>query len=93
MLTPWFMSPWHATRMMLEAQHLMTSSVLRLLSGPPPQTVARRLNDRDGADTARESVTTNTPKTVAAHRALAVNKKQVRPTNKRSNRKRKGKSR
>jgi hypothetical protein len=90
MLTPWFMSPWHATRMVLEAQHLVTFSVLRLLSGPPTKTVARRLNDRDGADTAQESVTSKRPKTLAAQRALGVNKKQVRPKNKRASRKRKG---
>jgi hypothetical protein len=94
MLTPWFMSPWQATRMVIEAHRLMSVSVLRLLSGTNPRTAARRVNDdRDAPDTAEESEATRPHKTVAAHRAREVDKKRDRPRNKRSKRKGKGKSR
>ena len=91
MLTTWFMSPWQATRIALEAQHLMTFSVLRLLSGTHTQTAAR-LNDRDSAD-GQGSVTIKPLKPLAAHQILRVDKKRVRPTKKRSKPKGTNKSR
>jgi hypothetical protein len=91
--TTWFMSPWQATRIALEAQSVMTFSVLRLLSGTHTQTAAPGLKDPDAVDTAEESVAIRPRKTVAAQRALGVDKKRLRPTNKRSKRKGKGKSR
>jgi hypothetical protein len=91
--TTWLMFPWQATRIALETQRVMTFSVLRLLSGPHTQTASPGLNDRDAVPIPAESVTITPHKTVAAQRSLGVNKKRLRPTNKRSKRKGKGKRR
>lgn len=95
--TPWLMFPWQATRIALDAQNRMTFGVLRLLSGTRTQTASPGLNDRDSvhipAELPAESVAITPHKTVAAQRSLGVNKKSLRPTNKRSKRKGKGKRR
>jgi hypothetical protein len=91
MLTPWFMSPWHATRIVLEAQRLMTLSTLRLLSGTHT-TTGRRLNNLDSSGTVDAACMTTTrdppaastrnpPKTIEA-RAAGVDQKRVRPRKK-----------
>ena len=91
--TTWFMYPWQATRIAIETQSVITCSVLRLLSGTHTQTAPPRPHDRDAVDTEEGSVAIKPRKTVAAHGALGMDKKRLRPTNKRLKRKRKSKSR
>ena len=91
--TTWCMYPWQATRIAIEAQSVLMSSVLRSLSGTHMQMARFRPYDRDAVDAPEESVATKPRKTVAARRALKVDKKRLRPTNKRSNRKGKRKGR
>ena len=91
--TTWFMYPWQATRIAIETQSVITCSVLRLLSGTHTQTAPPRPHDRDAVDTEEGSVAIKPRKTVAAHGALGMHKKRLRPTNKRLKRKRKSKSR
>jgi hypothetical protein len=83
MLTALIMAPWHATRIMFEAQRRVTFSVLRLLSessSPLP-----RLSDRRALDKAEDSVTAS-PKNVAAQRSTIVAKKRLRAKSKSSKR-------
>jgi hypothetical protein len=84
MLTPLIMSPWHATRILLEAQRRMAFSVLRLVFGS--DTRNPRPSDRRATGKAEASVTTSPPKIVAAHRATRVDKKRARPKSKPSKR-------
>ena len=84
MLTPLMMSPWHATRIVLEAQRRLAFSVLRLVSGA--HTSTPHLSERSATNKKEAFVTTSPPKIVAAHRATGVDKKRVRPRKKLSKR-------
>jgi len=84
MLTPFIMSPWHATRIMLEAQRRMAYSFLRLVSGTYTETP--HLSERGTTHKQEASVTTSRPKIVAAHRATGAETKRVRPGKKSSKR-------
>jgi hypothetical protein len=100
MFGSWFISPWQAARMSLEAQRAMAFSFLRFASGgiagpaATAPTVEPRTVEQSGSVTPARPVTTKRPKTVAARQAPGVSKKRARPkSNKRTRRKQKNKGR
>ena len=100
MFGSWFISPWQAARMSLEAQRTMAFSFLRFASGgiagraATAPTVEPRTVEQSASVTPATPVTTRRPKTVAARQATGVSKKRARPkSNKRTRRKQKNKGR
>jgi hypothetical protein len=96
MFNPWFISPWQAARISLEAQRSMASSFLRMVSGDIESRAStpRRIN-QSVTNIEAKSVTATRPKTVAARQASGRSSKNrvAANINKSSQGKRKHKSR
>ena len=96
MFNPWFISPWEAARILLEAQRGMASRFLRMVSGDIESRAStpRRI-DQSATEVEAKSVTAARPKTVAARQSIGGSSKKrgLANTNKRSQGKRKRKSR